>query len=836
MRGRSPPRSRRPNGLGGAVGPCGARHAQARTFPISRDCHTRPADPELTPADARRARLRHAKVAVSHDPWKDCSVPPSAGFSEPEVGKEPPANGQVTQASPEVVDPIDLSDHALYVNRELSWLAFNRRVLDQAADRDRPILERVKFLAIFCANLDEFFMIRVSGLHDQLEAGVGAPGPDGRSTRQQLDHIRAWVQTDTRRASTLLSDEIVPALSREGIVVTSWADLPEASRAWGQRHFGESVFPLLTPLAVDPVHPFPFLSNLSLSLAVEVRDPVTGVLKFARVKVPESLPRFVAVGDAMARDPIATDATALGAGDADGDGDARAPVRLVPLEELIAAGVGHLFPGMVVEGCHPFRVTRDMDMEILEEEAADLLSVVDREVRRRRFGAAVRLEVSPGVPERVRRLLLEKLALDEDDLYETDGLLGLAGLFAVTRLDRPDLMDPVLVPRVPPALAAPSATSGAIFTAISAADVLLHHPYDAFSPVLDLLQSAADDPDVLAVKITLYRAGSNSETAAALIRAAEHGKEVAVAIELKARFDEENNIAWARALERAGVHVFYGSAGLKTHAKALLVVRREGRVLRRYVHLSTGNYNASTAKLYTDMGLLTCNPEFGEDASDLFNSLSGFSRKANYRQFAVAPVTLRATVLSRIEEQTRAAMSGKSAAVFAKLNSLVDPEVIRALYRASAAGVSVDLVVRGICCLRPGVPGVSDRIRVRSVVGRFLEHERVLVFGLGDDEAFFLTSADWMPRNLDRRVEVLFPVLSREVRERIRRESIEPLEKDNCRVYEMDAAGGYTRRRPERGAAEIDAQIVAAERVASGGAASGAGAAVLSSSAISRRP
>jgi len=541
---------------------------------------------------------------------------------------------------------------------------------------------------------------------------------------------------------------------------------------------------VLTPLAVDPLHPFPFLSNLSLSLAVEAENPHTKERRFARIKVPESLPRFVPIEPANAE---------LRSEDTD----------YVALEELIAGNLADLFPGVNVLGCYPFRVTRDMDLDILEEEAADLLATIDREIRKRRFGAAVRLEVSPGIPERIRKLLLEKLEIDEDDVYETMGLLGLSGLMSLAQIPRAELHDAPLTARLPTEFG----ELGDPFATIREGDVFLHHPYEAFTPVLTLLRRAAEDPNVLAIKMTLYRAGSNSEVVRALMRAAENGKQVAVSIELKARFDEENNIGWARALERAGVHVFYGAAGLKTHAKVLLIVRREGSELRRYVHLSTGNYNATTARFYTDTALLTVDPEIGEDASELFNSLSGFSTSFSYRKLAVAPVTLRKTVIARVREQAARAREGRPARIFAKLNALVDPEMIRELYQASRAGVDIDLVVRGVCCLRPGVPGVSERIRVRSLVGRFLEHERVFLFGPEGEEDFFLSSADWMPRNLDRRVEVLFPVSSEAVRTRIRNECLLPLELDNQRVYEMNADGVYQRRRPAEGQAAIDAQV-----------------------------
>jgi len=482
------------------------------------------------------------------------------------------------------------------------------------------------------------------------------------------------------------------------------------------------------------------------------------------------------------------------------------PVDCLALEELIAHNLGDLFPGMEMAGCFPFRVTRDMDMEILEQEAHDLLSLVDREIRRRRFGAAVRLEVGPGVPRHIRELLLAKLEIEDEDVYEYTGPLGLSGLFAIAQLPRNDLHDPAAsTTAMPHELDA----QPDLFAAIREGDIMLHHPYDSFSPVLDFLQRSADDPGVLGIKMTLYRAGSNAEAVRALIRAAENGKQVAVSIELKARFDEERNVQWARSMERAGVHVFYGAAGFKTHAKILLVVRREDRELRRYVHLSTGNYNAATAKLYTDLGLFTADVAIGEDASDLFNSLSGFSRNVAYRKLAVAPATLRETLLCKIDEQAERARQGKQGRIFAKLNALVDTAVIRALYRASQAGAEVDLVIRGICCLRPGVVGVSERIRVQSLIGRFLEHERVFVFGAGSDEDFFLSSADWMPRNLDRRVEVLVPIASPAVRGRIRQECLAPLVADNCRLYQMNADGTYRRRRPSEEQLPVDAQLSA---------------------------
>jgi polyphosphate kinase len=681
---------------------------------------------------------------------------------------------------------LPLDDPSLYVNRELSWLAFNARVLEQAGDASWPLLERIKFLAIFAANLDEFFMIRVSGLHDRREAELATREP----VIEELAKVRLTVSELSEQARALF-ERLTVELGHNGIRLKRHHALSERARLWAREYFRKQVFPVLTPLAVDPLHPFPFVSNLSLSLAVEAEDPQNGERHVARVKVPESLDRWLHVPS-----------------DAKPPGDAPAPLDFLLLEELIAENLADLFPGMTIVGCWAFRVTRDMDLEILEEEAADLLSLVDREVRRRRFGAAVRLELACDVPERIRRLLLENLELDATDVYETKGLLGLSSLFALAKLPVAGLHDPPLHQLLP------VGWGGDPFARIASEDLLLHHPYESFTPVLDLLRASAHDPNVLAIKMTLYRAGSDAEAVKALIRAAENGKQVAVSIELKARFDEENNIGWARALERAGAHVFYGASGLKTHAKALLVVRREADGLRRYVHLSTGNYNASTARLYTDLGFFTTDELIGEDVSELFNALSGFSRDVSYRKLAVAPRTLRSTLVAKIRREAERARRGEPSRIFAKLNALVDAEVIRELYLASRVGVPIDLLVRGTCCLRPGVPGVSEQIRVYSLLGRFLEHERVYVFGTGETEEFYLASADWMPRNLDRRVEVLFPIASRSLCDRIRREVIEPFELDDCRVYTMERDGKYQRRKPPASAVPTDGQVAAQERVA----------------------
>jgi polyphosphate kinase len=689
------------------------------------------------------------------------------------------ATTTTSTTAPTIADAVEnLDDARLYLNRETSWLAFNARVLDQAVSPEVPLLERVKFLAIHASNLDEFFMIRVSGLHEQLEAELNETAPDGLTPREQLTRIGQLLRTQLDTASRLLSEELLPALAREGIHLRRWKDLDEDTRRRACDYFRQSVFPVLTPLAVDPGHPFPFLSNLSLSLAIEARDRDSDERRFARLKVPESLPRFVSLAE-------------LGASPS----GVVPSQQFLPLEEMIAANLDDLFPGMEIVGHHPFRVTRDMDMEILEDEAHDLLSIVDREVRRRRFGACVRLEVDPGIPQRIRQLLCEKLQIDEEDVYDSAGPLGLRALMGITQLPLPQLHDAPFVARQPPALA----EQADIFAVVRRGDILLHHPYDSFSAVLEFLRAAAEDPGVLAKS---------------LIRAAENGKQVAVSIELKARFDEENNIAWARALEQAGAHVFFGDAVMKTHAKAVMVVRREADGLHRYVHLSTGNYNAGTARLYTDIGLLTARPWFGEDVSELFNALSGFAKTSRYRVLAVAPRGLADAVLARIAQQAERARAGQPARIFAKLNSLVDVRVIRALYRASQAGVRVILCIRGVCCLRPGLPGLSDNIEVISIVGRFLEHERVFLFGPEGEEEFFLSSADWMPRNLNRRVEVMFPVEDPALREQIRQEVVAPAVADNSRAYQMDAAGNYTRRTPADDKPPRSAQADVLERVA----------------------
>jgi len=680
-----------------------------------------------------------------------------------------------------------LNDRSLYFNREISWIAFNRRVLEEALATSWPLLERLKFLAIFHSNLDEFFMIRVSGLHEQLEASVTERSADGLSPQEQLRLICEMVRGDVDLAMKTLTEDVLPALSREGVRLLKWADIDVARRKELTTYFEGVVFPVLTPLAFDPAHPFPFLSNLSLSIAIELSEKDDAKPFFARIKVPPSLPRVVPVP----------------AGPEGG-------TDFLLMEDLIEAHVGTLFPGMKIRGASAFRVTRDADFDLREDEAGDLLRVVAETVRQRRFGAAIRLEIDGRCPPTIRQLLRGQLELDEEDVYVVNGPLGASDLLALCRIDRADLKDPEFLPASRGIFS--DAKSG--FEAIRQKDILVHHPYDGFDPVQRFLEASADDPDVLAIKMTLYRTGADSPIVAALARAAENGKQVAVLVELQARFDEEKNIQWARSLERVGVHVAYGVEGLKTHAKIALVVRREGATMRRYVHVGTGNYNRTTARVYTDLGLFTARPEFGHDASELFNYMTGFSRRTKYKRLTVAPFSLHEKVIELIDREAEKARNGKPSAITAKMNALVDANVIRALYRASAAGVPITLAVRGICCLRPGVPGISDNIRVSSVVGRFLEHSRVFCFGVGDEEEVYISSADWMPRNFFRRVELMTPVLDPQAREKIRQEVFEPLAADNSRARDLQADGTYVRRVPQPGETPFDAQQAILDRLA----------------------
>jgi polyphosphate kinase len=660
-----------------------------------------------------------------------------------------------------------------YRNRELSWLDFNKRVLAMAEDPRVPLLERAKFLAIFSQNLDEFFQVRVAGLKDLVAAGVATTSPDGRTAAQQLLDIRDRVDLLLPPMQAVFLDQVAPALAEAGIRLSSWADLDEEDEKFLVETFEERIFPVLTPLAVDPGHPFPYISNMSLNLAVMVRDPVEQERRFARVKVPSLLPRFVVLPDGE---------------------------RYVPLEQVIAAHLDQLFPGMEIEQHHAFRVTRNADLTLEEEEADDLLAAVEIELRRRRFGRAVRLEIDAAMSDEVRELLQRELVLADDDVYEHVAPLDLGGLWAVHGLDRPDLKDPPYTRVTPALLSADDGERVDMFAAVRRGDMLVHHPYESFrTSVEELVRQASTDPHVQAIKMTLYRTSGDSPIARSLIRAAERGKQVAVIVELKARFDESANIEWARALETAGVHVAYGLIGLKVHAKTLLIVRDESDGLRRYCHIGTGNYNSRTARTYEDMGLLTCDPDIGSDLTQLFNELTGYGRNVDYRRLLVAPRMLRTGIVDLIRGEVAAeqAQPGRGC-VTMKMNSLVDTDLIDELYAASQAGVEIDLIVRGICCLTPGVAGLSETIRVRSIVGRYLEHSRIYRFANGDGPGrprVLIGSADLMPRNLDRRVEVLTPVVEPALQQRLD-EVLEVELADDVLEWTMGPDGRWTRASP----------------------------------------
>jgi polyphosphate kinase len=683
----------------------------------------------------------------------------------------------------------DLDNPKLYLNRELGQLEFFWRVLAEARDERSPLLERIKFLSIVGSNVDEFFMVRVAGLRQQVEAGVVDLSPDGMTPPEQLVAVRKSALKLMAAASACFQD-LLPRLDRAGIHILDYGDLNPAQQAHAREYFDSSVFPVLTPLAVDPGRPFPHISNLSLNLAVLIEDP-HGHEYFARVKVPSTLPRLVPVSRALET--------------ATKTGRVLPRCRLVWLEQLISAHLDRLFPGMRVIRAHPFRVTRHADIVIQELEADDLLETIEQGVRQRRFGPVVCLTVDRTMPAHLRGILVENLEMDPRDVYTVDAPLGLSELMGLYEIDRYDLKETPFVPRVPPALDRHH-TGGDVFAAIRQGDILLHHPYDSFEPVVDFLQHAARDPGVLAIKQTLYRVGRNSPVVEALLDASENGKQVAVLVELKARFDEESNIGWARALEAEGVHVVYGLLGLKTHSKIALVVRKEGDQIRRYVHLATGNYNAITSQLYTDLGMFTCDEEIGADATDLFNYLTGYSAKTDYRKLIVAPINLRSRMEALIRREIAHQQEGRQGHLIFKMNALVDRPMIELLYQASRAGVVVDLLVRGICCLRPGVPGVSDNIRALSVVGRFLEHSRIYYFRNGGAEEIYLGSADLMPRNIDRRVEVLFPVSDPAWIRYLRDEVLAIYLADNVQAYQLLPDGAYERLQPSPGEPAFSSQ------------------------------
>ncbi|WP_231486676.1 RNA degradosome polyphosphate kinase [Candidatus Blastococcus massiliensis] len=661
-----------------------------------------------------------------------------------------------------------------FLNRELSWLDFNARVLELAEDDRLPLLERVKFLAIFASNLDEFYMVRIAGLKRRQSTGLTVRSPDGLTIREQLERVTARTQELVQRHSDVFNKDVLPRLEEAGIRIVHWDELEEAAALKLREYFRDQVFPVLTPLAVDPAHPFPYISGLSLNLAVSVRDPDTNAPRFARLKVPNNVPRFVPV--------------AIAGSVADGAPSA----AFLPLEELIAAHLSQLFPGLDVLDHHFFRVTRNADLEVEEDRDEDLLQALERELARRRFGPAVRLEVAEPMDPRILEVLVSELEVQPDDVVHVPGLLDLASLMALYDLDRPELKDEPFVPTTHPRLSE-GETPKSVFATLREGDVLVHHPYHSFATsVQRFIEQAAADPNVLAIKQTLYRTSGDSPIVNALIEAAEAGKQVVVLVEIKARFDEEANISWARSLERAGCHVVYGLVGLKTHCKTALVVRREQGVIRRYCHIGTGNYNPKTARLYEDLGILTADPRVGADLTDLFNVLTGYSRQTNYRTLMVAPHGVRNGLVEKIRREVRHAAEGRPAGIRIKVNSLVDEKIIDALYEASQAGVPVELFVRGICALRPGVEGLSENIRVRSVVGRFLEHSRVISFVNGGEREWWIGSADLMHRNLDRRVEVLLRVCD-DVARRQLHEALEAALGPDVRCWELRSDGQWER-------------------------------------------
>lgn len=697
---------------------------------------------------------------------------------------------------------MNLSDPQYYINRELSWLEFNHRVLHEACDPRTPLLERLKFLAIFSSNLDEFFMVRVAALKQQVEATVNLLTPDGRTPQQQLDDIRLQLIPQLKKLNAEFEDILQPLLVQQGIYILDYIELNQKQRSYLDNYFQEQVFPVLTPLAVDPSHPFPHISNLSLNLAVMVKNPDTEEEFFARVKVPQVLPRFLPLPPELRIQDNGKTANWTG----------------VPLEQAIAHNLESLFPGMNIQEYHPFRITRDADLELEEDEADDLLLAIEQELRKRRMGGnTVRLEIRSQTPQSVRFRLLEDLGLTKSDIYEVDGLLALRDLMYFLALPLPELKDSPrqsVVPSRLQRLREPCIDADVLepeegkdfFSVIREKDLLVHHPYQSFSgTVVRFITSAAHDPHVLAIKMTLYRTSGDSPIVNALIAAAENGKQVSVLVELKARFDEENNIYWARRLERVGVHVVYGLVGLKTHSKIVLVVRREKDRMRRYVHIGTGNYNPKTARLYTDLGLFSCREELGADLTDVFNFLTGYSRQKAYREIMVAPVNMRDRFLELIKREIENVHNGFSGRIVAKMNALVDPQIIFALYEASCAGVKIDLIIRGICCLRPGLPNLSDNIRVISIIGRFLEHSRIFYFYNNSQEEIYIGSADWMRRNLDRRVEVITPIKDQEIAKDLQ-EILGIMLADNRHAWDLQADGSYIQRCPGENCPETNSQ------------------------------
>jgi len=692
-----------------------------------------------------------------------------------------PSSSLVLSQQKTETPPTNLDDPKLYLNRELSWLEFNKRVLEEAEDSSHPLLERIKFLSIFFNNLDEFFMIRISGLREQLTSGVLEASIDGTSPSEQLGKIRDVLLQGFGRVLRCWQGELLPNLAEAGIHILSYKNVKPKQRSLLRRYFRKEIFPALTPLAFAPSHPFPHISNLTLNLAVVANDPERGEC-FARIKVPALFPRLVRVPD---EHQVADDQQL-------GLESGQEATNFVWLEDIISNNLDLLFPGVTVQAAYYFRITRDADFEIEEDEAGDLLAAIEEQIDLRQYGSVVRLELAQDTPDFIKDILVRNLTLAPYQVYTYDFRLGLSNLMELAGMERSDLKYPPLHPAV---LTEPGSKES-LFALIKKQDVFLHHPYDSFSPVVDFIRQAAEDPNVLAIKQTLYRVGSNSPVVAALMNARQNGKQVAVLLELKARFDEENNIEWARKLEDEGVHVVYGVLGLKTHAKVSMVVRREPEGIYRYLHLGTGNYNPTTSRIYTDFSFFTCDPVMGEDVTDLFNSLTGFSKKDTYAKLLVAPGGIRDGLIERINREILRQEKHDDGYLIFKMNSLVDKACIQALYRASQAGVRIHLFIRGMCGLRPGMPGLSDTITVTSHVGRFLEHSRCFYFQNGGNDELFIGSADLMSRNLDRRVEILFPIENPKLRKFILETVLTPYLKDNVQGRRLESDGTYTRIKP----------------------------------------
>jgi polyphosphate kinase len=706
------------------------------------------------------------------------------------VGSKQVLDTETPLTKPSSTQTLTLDSPELYINRELSLLKFQKRVLQEAQDPQNPLLERVKFLSIVSSNLDEFFMVRVAGLQKQAASGAQEVSVDGLPAAVQLQLIREQVRQLVEEIQNHLRNELLPALEREGIRISDISSLLEAERSVLDSYFIQQVFPVLTPLAFDPSRPFPHISSRSLNLAVVVGDS-QGTENFARIKVPDSLPRLV---------PVTSDF-----GQAKGPKTSKTDQTFVWLEQLITANLRLLFPGMEILEAYPFRVTRDAEVAIQELESDDLLESVEEAMRQRRFTSVVRLQVDTNMSEKVLEILASNLPIDKQDVYRINGSIGLGRLIELYALDRPDLKDKPLLPLIPQSLRADADED--VFSIIRKGDLLLHHPYESFQPVVEFLQEAAHDPNVLAIKMTLYRVGQNSPIVAALLEAIEQGKQVSVLVELKARFDEESNIEWARTLEDAGVHVVYGLVGVKVHSKIALVIRREGDRIRRYVHLGTGNYNPTTARVYTDFGFLTCDDKIADDSTYFFNAMTGYSRRNEPHELLVAPVNLRQRLEELIVREIALQETGKRGHLIFTMNALEDPEMIRLLYRASQAGVKVDLLVRGLCCLRPLVSGFSDNIRVTSIVGRFLEHSRVYYFHNGGTEEIYLGSADLMRRNLSHRVEILFPVANPRLLGRLK-EILDIQLADERKSHHLRSDGNYARSTKREQPDAIDSQLI----------------------------